>query len=97
MKQMLILSLLLLPMLSLYANEEGDELFEFTNGKGTVTFNHTMHMEMLEDCALCHPPLPQEYNDDVSIKKIAHTTCKTCHKDSGGPTKCNECHVKQFY
>ncbi|HAZ13746.1 MAG: hypothetical protein A2X86_10150 [Bdellovibrionales bacterium GWA2_49_15] len=73
-----------------------DEIFSFTNKMGTVTFNHTAHQTReAQNCAICHPAFAQEYDDAVSIKDVAHATCKACHTErAAGPTKCTGCHVK---
>lgn len=60
-------------------------------GKGVVTFNHKAHGEKL-GCEKCHEGEPAKITVD---KAAAHgDTCKNCHKAEGGPTKCNDCHVK---
>jgi len=47
----------------------------------------------IETCDKCH-------NKDFKNKKLnkvmkaMHTNCKGCHKEKGGPTKCNDCHKK---
>ena len=73
-----------------------DEVFTFTNKMGTVTFNHTAHQTReAQNCAACHPPFEQKYDDAVLVKDLAHSTCKACHTErTGGPTKCKDCHVK---
>ncbi|MDH4008050.1 MAG: cytochrome C, partial [Desulfuromonadales bacterium] len=43
------------------------------------------------DCAKCHEGEPAKIAVD---KDFAHTTCKGCHKEMNGPTKCNDCHKK---
>ena len=75
---------------------EDDDIFEFNNKIGKVTFNHTKHQEIAPDsCSSCHPPFEMEYNDEVSKKELAHTTCKNCHTTlEMGPTKCMDCHIK---
>ena len=68
------------------------DVVTFENKKGTVTFNHKAHGEKLGDCAKCHEGEPAKIAVD---KKAAHgATCKDCHKEMGGPTKCNDCHKK---
>ena len=68
------------------------DVVTYENKKGTVTFNHKAHSEMLGDCAKCHEGEPAKIEVD---KKGAHkATCKSCHKEMGGPTKCNDCHKK---
>ena len=68
------------------------DVVTFENKKGTVTFNHKAHGEKLGDCSKCHEGEPAKIAVD---KKAAHgDTCKSCHKEMGGPTKCNDCHKK---
>ena len=61
----------------------------YENKKGTITFNHEFHQEILGDCAKCHEGIPTKIEVD---KNFGHKTCKTCHKEMNGPTKCNGCH-----
>ena len=74
-------------------NTDGDEIFNFTNKRGTVSFNHSFHQEFNE-CEACHPIFKMEFDDTISIKNEAHLTCKGCHKKMDGPTKCTDCHKK---
>ena len=86
---------------------EGDQIFTFTNKKGTITFNHTAHKtraagkdkKVEEGCAKCHSDeagIPKKFDDGVSLMKQGHSVCKKCHTESGGaaPTKCDDCHKK---
>lgn len=68
-----------------------DDVVTYENKKGTVTFNHKVHQEKVDDCAKCHEGTPAKIEVD---KDYAHKTCKSCHKEMGGPTKCNDCHKK---
>jgi len=65
--------------------------YTYDNKKGTVTFNHKAHQDALGDCAKCHEGEPAKIAVD---KAFAHKTCKGCHKEMSGPTKCNDCHKK---
>ena len=68
------------------------DVVTYENKKGTVTFNHKAHQDKLGDCAKCHEGEPAKIAID---KAAAHgAACKDCHKEMGGPTKCNECHMK---
>lgn len=61
------------------------------NKNGNVTLTHAEHGKMY-GCATCHgdnEPGPFELGKDT-----AHSMCKGCHKEQGGPTKCNGCHIK---
>ena len=67
------------------------DVVTYENKKGTVTFNHKAHQEKLDDCAKCHEGEPVK----IEVNKVyGHKSCKSCHKEMSGPTKCNECHVK---
>ena len=67
------------------------DVVTYENKKGNVTFNHKVHGEKL-GCKACHEGAPAKIAVD---KKAAHgAACKDCHKKQGGPTKCNDCHVK---
>lgn len=95
MKKFILAALLLGSSLAVFADEVMDEM-TFTNPKGNVVFHHKLHQEKTgNDCAICHPPFEQKFDDEVSIKDLGHKTCKDCHKAQGGPTKCNECHQPQ--
>lgn len=67
------------------------DVVTYENKKGNVTFNHKEHMERVGDCAKCHEGEPAKIEVD---KEYAHSTCKDCHKEMNGPTKCNDCHKK---
>ncbi len=65
--------------------------YTYENKKGSVTFDHKTHGEKL-GCDACHEGTPAKIAID---KSAAHgAACKDCHKDKGGPTKCNDCHKK---
>ena len=67
------------------------DVVTYESKKGNVTFNHKAHSEKM-DCSKCHEGEPAKIAVD---KKGAHKdTCKSCHKEMGGPTKCNDCHKK---
>ncbi len=88
------------------ASEEG--VFIFTNGKGTVEFNHGNHV-VEEDygingnCDSCHnsptakASFSMLFEDSINMKSVAHDVCLGCHKrdpDKIAPTGCSDCHVK---
>jgi c(7)-type cytochrome triheme protein len=70
---------------------------------GKVHFNHEMHVikeSFLSQgrCKNCHGKnlFPKEYNDNVSIRELAHQVCWRCHETSGSklaPTDCTGCHT----
>ena len=67
------------------------DVVTYENAKGNITFNHKAHQEKLGDCAKCHEGTPAK----IAVNKdFGHTTCKGCHKEMNGPTKCNDCHKK---
>jgi hypothetical protein len=67
------------------------DVVTYETKKGNVTFNHKAHADKL-GCDSCHEGTPAKIAID---KKAAHgDSCKSCHKAKGGPTKCNDCHVK---
>ena len=67
------------------------DMVTYENKKGTVTFDHKTHSEKM-DCTSCHEGTPAKIAVD---KAAAHgAACKDCHKEKGGPTKCNDCHKK---
>ena len=70
---------------------------------GKVHFNHEMHTvkeSFLSKgrCANCHSKdlFPKEFNDEVSMRPIAHQICWRCHETSGSklsPKDCTGCHT----
>ncbi|PLY03260.1 MAG: cytochrome C [Desulfuromonas sp.] len=88
MKKIIVLAMLLaFVSVSAFAAD----VVTYENKKGNVTFDHKAHQEKLGDCAKCHEGTPAKIAVD---KDFGHKTCKACHKDMGGPTKCNDCHKK---
>ena len=67
------------------------DVVTYENKKGTVTFDHKGHQEKLGDCSKCHEGEPAKIEVN---KEYAHDSCKSCHKEMEGPTKCNGCHTK---
>jgi len=64
----------------------------YENAKGNITFDHAAHKERVAgDCTKCHEGTPAKIEVD---KDFGHKTCKACHKEMDGPTKCNDCHKK---
>lgn len=69
------------------------DVMTFENKKGTITFEHKKHQERVSgDCTKCHEGTPGKFGID---KTFGHKTCKGCHEEMGGPTKCNDCHQKK--
>lgn len=67
------------------------DIVTYESKKGDVTFNHKAHADSLGDCAKCHEGTPEKIEVD---KNYGHKTCKNCHKEMTGPTKCKGCHLK---
>ncbi len=67
------------------------DVFTYEAKNGNVTFNHKAHQEKLGDCAKCHEGTPAKIEVN---KDFAHKTCKGCHAEMNGPTKCGDCHKK---
>lgn len=67
------------------------DVVTYDNKKGAVTFDHKAHQDAVGECSKCHEGAPGKIEVD---RDYGHKTCKSCHKDMGGPTKCNECHKK---
>lgn len=66
--------------------------YTYENKKGTITFDHKAHQERVDnDCSKCHEGTPAKIEVN---KDFGHKTCKGCHKEMNGPTKCNDCHKK---
>ncbi|MDT8442065.1 MAG: cytochrome c3 family protein [Desulfuromonadales bacterium] len=86
----LVLVMLLLAFVSINVVIAAD-VVTYENSKGNVTFDHKAHQDKVGDCAKCHEGEPAKIAVD---KSYAHSSCKDCHKEMGGPTKCNDCHIK---
>lgn len=71
----------------------GPETIELPASMGNVTFQHKLHQERLNDCAVCHGKAPGKIAE--LGKEWAHATCKGCHAaNNKGPTSCTGCHKK---
>lgn len=70
---------------------DGPGVVVYENAKGNVSFDHKAHAEKLGDCAKCHEGEPAKIEVN---KDFGHSTCKDCHTEMNGPTKCNDCHKK---
>jgi c(7)-type cytochrome triheme protein len=69
---------------------------------GKVHFNHEMHV--FKDsylsrgrCNNCHAKhlFPKVFNDNISVREVAHQICWRCHETSGSnlaPKDCTSCH-----
>jgi hypothetical protein len=70
---------------------------------GKVHFNHEMHVVKESfiskgRCANCHGEnlFPKRYDDNESVRPLAHTICWRCHETSGSklaPKDCTGCHT----
>ena len=68
-----------------------EDVYTYEAKNGAVSFDHKLHKEAVGECSKCHEGAPAKIEVD---KDYGHGECKDCHKDMGGPTKCNECHKK---
>jgi len=70
---------------------------------GKVDFHHEWHVikeSFLSrgQCTNCHGAdlFPKQFNDNESVRVLAHSVCKGCHESSGSklaPTTCTGCHA----
>ncbi|MDO3377394.1 cytochrome c3 family protein [Geoalkalibacter halelectricus] len=70
------------------------EIYTYEARNGNVTFDHQKHIEYEGGtCVACHgegEPGPIAIDRDS-----AHgASCKDCHDQKGGPTRCGECHIR---
>jgi len=87
----------------------GNKEIKIDGGKrGSVSFFHHMHQNMIKDCSVCHSLFPKSKGaikntiaeKKLKKKQVMTTVCLKCHKDykkagkAHGPTKCSACHVK---
>lgn len=77
--------------------------------KGSVILSHGKHStEYGIECSECHHDIGDSVDprpcidchtvDSAKILKLKnafHKNCKDCHKEMGGPIKCNDCHEKK--
>lgn len=87
-----------------YAGAEGPETFELPAPvMGTVSFQHELHQERVNDCETCHhkgvelgacPSCHQISKAAPQGKDLFHQVCRECHKRQGGPTACAGCHTR---
>jgi predicted CXXCH cytochrome family protein len=69
------------------------DVVELPASKGTVTFPHKKHQEMLKDCIKCHEKGPGKIAE--LGKDWAHKVCRGCHTEmKRGPVICTDCHKK---
>lgn len=87
------------------SHAQANEVYLFTNKKGTITFDHMAHSTSeiytsAGKCTNCHSEglFARNFDDNIQVKQLGHKHCRECHKTSGSenaPTKCNGCHVKE--
>ena len=106
MKRMVIVALAcgILCAGSLAALAAGPKTVVLPARMGDVTFPHAAHQKMVDDCKTCHhmslakPKCTNCHGDKKGdapkAKDVFHKLCKSCHKESGGPTGCKGCHQK---
>lgn len=69
------------------------DIVELPAARGSVSFPHKQHQQMLKDCIKCHERGPGKIAE--LGRDWAHATCKGCHTQLGrGPVACNDCHHK---
>ena len=83
------------------AAENGPADIKLPASMGEISFDHAGHQARVTDCTTCHhqgegtacrschgtkPEAPD-------AKKAFHASCKGCHQEQNGPTKCKECHT----
>ena len=77
---------------SVYAERIQEQII-YDTAKGKLVFTHSDHQEAEKNCDVCH--VDKKYGRIPNFnKEKAHGMCITCHKEKGGPTKCDECHEK---
>ncbi len=76
--------------------------------RGSVSFPHREHQEVLKDCLLCHDLFPKEAgviaklksSGDLKKKQVMNDKCLDCHRAKkaagleAGPVSCSECHTR---
>lgn len=76
-----------------------------------VEFSHAMHAEVAEGCASCHhhspagqtpacgechgEPFDPQNLHMPGLKGAYHLQCMNCHRETGAPVGCTECHAKK--
>ena len=87
----------------LTAAANGPAEIRLSTKMGDITFAHAQHQAKISTCTECHhkgteaPKCTGCHGIDASApaaKKAFHDQCRGCHRESGGPTKCKDCHVK---
>ena len=103
MKKLALVVLVALPTFALALTSAPTEKIDFLAKNGTVSFDHTRHIDANVSCDTCHHngvdtggcrSCHREEGGAPEFKKAAHDLCKTCHKESGVNTSCKTCHVK---
>lgn len=85
------------------------DIFIFNNKMGQIKFNHRAHIanpgyQINGNCPLCHEGpkhFPKNYDDAVTIKFDAHSTCWKCHSSHKetrprAPQLCKDCHNRDI-
>jgi len=104
MKKLLImvvaLTLVSFAAMAVVAADNGPAEIKMPASMGEVSFDHAGHQARVTDCTTCHhqgegSACKSCHGTTTGIpdtKSIFHTSCKGCHKEQNGPTKCKECH-----
>lgn len=72
-------------------NFEGNVAPDVIEMKKGVRFDHKAHQDHFKNCTQCHSK-SEGGKIEVFGKNYAHTNCKGCHVEGGGPTSCKGCH-----
>ena len=101
MRLLLFLLLLGLILPSSGLSAEGPKVVEYASRWGIVAFTHHKHQARVGDCLACHHQ-EQEMGACRSChgvlptaplnKDVLHKRCKSCHRETRGPTECAGCH-----
>ena len=92
---------LVFTLISVSLAAQGPEELIFQTKMGEVSFAHKAHLQKIE-CATCHHTgenfsCSTCHGQDADIPRLTdalHMQCKGCHKESGLPTGCRDCHKK---
>jgi len=89
-------------------NRGAGDMLLFGGKSGDVPFPHHRHQKVIGNCNTCHAAFPQlsgiieKLKDMEKLKKmqVMNEQCTRCHREkknageTGGPIRCNECHIK---
>jgi hypothetical protein len=105
MKKLLImlvaLTLVSIAAMAVVAADKGPAEIKMPASMGEVSFDHASHQGRVTDCTTCHhqgegTACKSCHGTTAGVpdaKSAFHASCKGCHKEQNGPTKCKECHT----